>query len=119
MALAFFVLFVVSLVVGALVNFILGRLVAKTFLRGTDRLLGIGFGLTRGVLLLALGVLVARLTHIPEMPSWEESQLIPYVEPVAGLINDALPESMQHAEVEPVELPSHPRESGGPGSTSS
>ena len=47
------ILFVLTLIVGAIVNFVIAQLVDKTGLSGTDRVLGAAFGLLRGVLIVA------------------------------------------------------------------
>ena len=47
------ILFIASLIVGAIVNYVLGQLVDRTGLSGTDRVLGACFGLLRGVLIVA------------------------------------------------------------------
>ena len=47
------ILFVATLLVGALVNFLIGELVRVTGLSGTDRFLGMVFGGARGALLVA------------------------------------------------------------------
>src|SRR6056297_3543459 len=47
--LAFFILFAITLILGALVNHLICQVVEKTGLTGTDRSLGVVFGLLRGV----------------------------------------------------------------------
>ena len=49
---AFVVLFVLTLIVSAVVNFFASRLVQRTGLTGTDRFLGVIFGFLRGALLI-------------------------------------------------------------------
>ena len=42
------ILFVLTLIVGGIVNYVISQLVDKTGLTGTDRVLGAAFGLIRG-----------------------------------------------------------------------
>ncbi len=79
---AFTVLFVVTLLVGALVNYLAGQLVGRTGLTGTDRLIGIIFGVARGVVVVAVLLLAAGLTALPREPWWQESTLIPHIKPL-------------------------------------
>jgi len=75
-ATAFAVLFAATLVVGALINHLLGELVRVTGLSTTDRLFGMVFGAVRGVLLVI--VLVAVGSHVFSADSWwHESLLVP------------------------------------------
>ncbi|NOX76070.1 MAG: CvpA family protein [Gammaproteobacteria bacterium] len=74
---AFTILFVVTLVLTALVNRLAGQLVKKTGLSGTDRMIGMIFGIARGVIVVSVLVLLAGLTTMAQDPWWQESAMIP------------------------------------------
>jgi len=74
---AFFLLFVLTLLVGALINYLITSLVKITGLTGTDRLLGMAFGLARGALLIIVCVALLKVTPVAEDAWWRESYLIP------------------------------------------
>ncbi len=76
-AAAFAMLFAATLMVGALVNYLIGTLVRMTGLSGTDRLLGIIFGVARGGLLVVVAVALVKHTPLTEAMWWYESALIP------------------------------------------
>ena len=88
---AFVTLFLVTLILGALVNFLIGQLVDKSGLSGTDRMVGVLFGAARGVVLVSILVLLAGLTPFPEDPWWQESQLLGYFSELAVWLRDLLP----------------------------
>jgi len=89
---AFVALFVVVLMIGGLMTWLLGKLVESTGLSGTDRLLGMVFGALRGVVLVTLVVMVAGFTPFPGDPWWRQSYLLPYFETAAGEVAEWLPE---------------------------
>lgn len=88
---AFAILFLITLILGALVNYLVGQLVDKTGLTGTDRMVGVLFGAARGAVLVAVVVLLAGLTPFPNDPWWQQSQLINYFQDLALWLRDLLP----------------------------
>ena len=91
LGISFVILLLLTLIIGAVVNFFLGQLVDRTGLTGTDRLFGVVFGVARGVLLVAIIVLLAGLTPLPEDSWWKESQLIVYLQELAIWMRGFLP----------------------------
>jgi len=88
---AFFALFTATLIFTSLAVYLVGLVMEKTGLSGTDRMLGVIFGLVRGVIIVALMVLVAGFTLLPYDPWWRESLLLPYFETLALEIKSLLP----------------------------
>jgi len=73
---AFSILFVGTLLVGAGVNFIVGALVRLTGLTPVDRLLGVVFGMARGLILSVVVIAVLRLTPLSASEWWINSVMI-------------------------------------------
>jgi membrane protein required for colicin V production len=88
---AFFALFVVTLILCALLNHLIGQLVEKTGLTGTDRSLGIIFGGLRGVAIVTLLVLLAGTTAMPNDNWWHNSLLLEHFVRMAVWARDFLP----------------------------
>lgn len=75
---AFAILFIATLIVGALVNYLIGELVRITGLSGTDRLFGMVFGAARGaIVVMAILMFVPAVVPIDQDPWWQQSNLIP------------------------------------------
>ena len=80
LAVSYLILFVGTLLVGGFVNFVLGEFVKMTGLTGTDRVLGMFFGLARGALIVML--IVASLQYLVpiEKGDWyRQSILVPEI----------------------------------------
>lgn len=91
LGIAFAVLMIVTLTLGGLVNYLIIQLVERTGMSGTDRLIGMVFGAARGILLIAVLVLLAGLTSLPSETWWFESSMIGYFEELAYWLRDLLP----------------------------
>ena len=101
-ALAFTGLFLVVLLVGGLLTFLVGKLVEKTGLSGSDRLLGGVFGGVRGLILVLVLMLVAGLTPVPQDPWWQQSRTIQSLMPLAQWSAGFLPDYiLEHLELTP------------------
>ncbi|WP_067568281.1 CvpA family protein [Candidatus Hoaglandella endobia] len=71
-------LFVMILVVGAIVNYLISSLIAHTGLSITDRVLGICFGLLRGVIIISIILFyLETFTGFSHTQDWQRSQLRP------------------------------------------
>jgi membrane protein required for colicin V production len=91
---------------------------------GSDRLLGMVFGLVRGFALVTLVVLLLGFTAFRRDPWWNQSRLLPNFEASAHWLGDRLPaevarylepiESMTKSQASP---PSKPAPSSKPSST--
>lgn len=88
---AFLMLVFAVLILGAILGHLLGVLVEKTGLTGTDRMLGVVFGTARGALLVAMVVFLAAFTPLPEDPWWQESRLIGRFQVLAEQILEQVP----------------------------
>lgn len=72
------VLFILTLLLGGLINYLIGQLVRVTGLSGTDRFLGMIFGAARGALLIVVAVGLLSLAPVEGDVWWRQSELIPH-----------------------------------------
>ena len=91
---AFVTLFVLSLVVGAIVNFFATQLVQRTGMTGVDRTIGSVFGFLRGILLVTIIVMLLGLTTLPNEPWWDQSFFMFRFEAIATWLKDLLPDDI-------------------------
>ena len=88
---AFSILFVITLILAALVSNLGAKLVDKTGLSGTDRAIGMLFGIARGILIVGVLVLLAGFTLVAQDPWWKESVLISHFQQLAVWMKEFLP----------------------------
>lgn len=77
---AYLILFIATLMVGGMVNYMVSELVKMTGLTGLDRLLGMIFGFLRGGLIVLVFVAILHYVLPVEEDDWyQQSRLIPEV----------------------------------------
>ncbi len=75
---AFGLLFLLTLLLGSMLNYLIAQLVKMTGLSGTDRVLGMVFGALRGAMIvMAIVIFLPPLVPIDKDSWWHESVLIP------------------------------------------
>ena len=94
LAAAMGILFILTLMVGALVSFVVRQFVSKTGLSGLDRVLGMVIGLSLGLLVVIGMVFVAGLTNAPSYDWWQSSLLIERFESLAMWLLGFLPDDV-------------------------
>ena len=93
--LAFAGIFLLVLITGGLLTWLISQLVEKTGLSGTDRVFGAVFGAARALILLLALIIVAGFTPVPQDPWWQESRVIQGLMPLADWSAGFLPESVR------------------------
>lgn len=91
---AFAGVFLVVLVIGGLINYLIGKLVASTGLSGTDRMVGALFGAVRGIAIVLVAVVLAGFTPFPQDPWWKASRLLPAFERLAAWAVERAPDNL-------------------------
>ena len=91
-AISFATLFIIVFLIGSLVSHLVTRMLIKTGLTSVDRVLGLGFGIIRGCLIIIIFVIVGG--HFPQLPQqewWRESVMLERFEDVVLKIQDYVP----------------------------
>jgi membrane protein required for colicin V production len=91
-AAAFVVILFATLLAGGLVSALFSFILKRTGLSGTDRTLGMVFGFIRGVFIVALLMVVVRMTSLPYQQYEKESKLYAQFTPVVVVIDNYLPD---------------------------
>ncbi len=82
------------LVFGSIFNYLLSFIIIKSGLGGFDRLLGMIFGCTRGVLLAAVILLMISTTSFVQDEWWKKSILIPHFQVIVDWLRVFLPQKI-------------------------
>ncbi len=91
---AFVALFLAALIIGGMINYLVGKMIAKTGLGATDRFFGMFFGLGRGLIAVTAIILFLQATPLSQDPWWNESKLQPQFSKLANWIKAKMPEDL-------------------------
>ena len=91
LSIAMGILFVLTIMLGALVSFFARQIISKTGLSALDRVLGMVIGTSLGFVIVIGLVFIAGLTPIPDYSWWTESILIERFEMFAVWLQGYLP----------------------------
>ncbi|MEM9103032.1 MAG: CvpA family protein [Pseudomonadota bacterium] len=90
-ALAWLTLFLITLGVFGLVNFVISKAILTVGLSGTDRMLGMVFGAMRGVFIsVAIVVGILFFTNFQQQEWWETSKTVPYLQVLAEWFSEKI-----------------------------
>lgn len=91
-AAGFVLVFVATLFIGALIGFVVSKLLSAVGLGAINRLLGALFGVLRGVLLILAVTVVLGMTPWKSSAEWQESIGARWATSVLGLLKPMLPQ---------------------------
>jgi membrane protein required for colicin V production len=103
---AFAGIVIATVIAGSLVNVLLGLMVQRSGLTGTDRMLGMAFGFVRGIFIVALLIVVFKLTSIPDTQYRSQSRLYGQFDSLVSWLYGYIPEFIKHAKMLDVSEPS-------------
>ena len=96
--LAYVVIVVGTVFIGGILNTMLSFILHHSGLSGTDRLLGLIFGAVRGVFVIALVMVVIRISAFPEDEYKKKAQLYTYFTPLVNWMYQYAPDLIKRAE---------------------
>jgi len=91
------IIFFTILLLGSLINYLISTMVTKTGLSGSDRLLGVLFGATRGALIVGLVTLfMSKNSLVQQEVWWQNSKFRSHAEVAANILQRFTPEKFRH-----------------------
>lgn len=92
--LAFLIIFIGTLIAGAIINYLFSKAVSAIGLGVFDRILGMGLGIVLGSLGVTLIVMLLSFTELPRQDVWTKSVLVPKFKEAAEWVKKFAPQSI-------------------------
>lgn len=80
------IIFFLVLITGTLIGVLVAHMVRLSLFSGMDRFLGFIIGVVRGIVALAVAVILGQSVHLEGEGWWQQSRLVKQIEPVAGVL---------------------------------
>ncbi len=96
---AFIIVLIGTLIAGGIFNAILSFILKRSGLSGTDRILGMGFGFIRGVFIVALIMVVIKMTSLPYQEYAKESKLYSKFDPLVNWLSASMPDFIDKVKI--------------------
>jgi membrane protein required for colicin V production len=93
---SFAILFIIVLILGGLVTYLISILISKTHLSFIDRTLGMIFGFVRGILVVAVLLLLLSVHSYTHESWWSDSYFIPHFKSLVTWLNEFFPKTVNH-----------------------
>ena len=90
-AIIFIVSFIIIAIIIAIIKKLLANVINAIGLGGLNYLIGVLFGIVRGILICSLLVIGIKMLNLDNSNGWQKSRLYPVLEPVVSLIVNAIP----------------------------
>lgn len=85
-------IFLATLIAGAIINYLFSRAISAIGLGTFDRILGTGLGIALGALAITLLTMLLSLTELPDQEAWQTSKFIPKFQEASEWIKTLIPE---------------------------
>ncbi len=92
-AAGFVLVFVATLIAGAVIGFVISKLLSAVGLGAINRLLGALFGVLRGMVVILAATLVVGMTPWKSAPAWQASVGVHWATAALGILKPVLPQA--------------------------
>lgn len=92
--LAALLIFLAVLLAGAIINYLMNKIITAIGLGAFDRILGAGLGVVLGGFAITLMIMLLSITELPGQDLWKESKFIPRFQEAAEFIRTLVPEDV-------------------------
>jgi len=94
LACGFMVLFLITVILGRIIRYLLGKLLKNSQLTLLERFGGMLLGVMQGSIWLTAIVILAGLSDLPHSPWWKEAKILPAFQIIALWLKDHVPSDL-------------------------